>query len=36
MRPLWTGGGCASKDEGSMIVSAGETALDGDEAIAVE
>ena len=36
MRPLGAGAGWASKLEGSIIVSAGETALDGKEAIAGE
>ena len=34
MRPLEAGAGWGSKEEGSMMVSAGETALDGEEAIA--
>ena len=34
MRPLDAAVGCGSKEEGSTIVSAGETALGGEEAIA--
>lgn len=33
VRPFGAGAGWASKEEGSMIVSAGETARDGEEAM---
>lgn len=36
MRVLEEGAGWASNEEGSIMVSAGETARDGEEAIAVE